>query len=96
MTQKEKLKELITRYGKLTIGTHIFLSFSFYIGTYLLLSKGVDMNHYLKKINLDISNKTTKTTSNMLAAYIIYKVTMPIRIPVTMVVVPFLAKFKKI
>jgi len=92
----EKIKQFIAQYGKLGLYTHIGLSIGFFGLTYYLISRGIDVNHYLKKLNVDLSNKISPTTSHIALTYIIYKATMPMRIPVTIAVVPIVAKIMKV
>jgi len=92
-----KIQEIIKQYGKLALYTHITYSLMFYAGIYFLISrKYVDPDILMKKIGIDTeNNKTLKLTGDAAISYFIYKATMPMRIPFTVVTVPIIAKILK-
>ena len=96
---KDKLKELIKKYGKLAIGVHIGLSLISYSACYLFtsyanLNSETFMKYFLKKEENTEESKGIKKMSTAAVAYIIYKALMPVRIPLTISVVGFIVKFK--
>jgi hypothetical protein len=92
-TSNEGIAAFFKRYGPMAVVTHIFLSLGFYGLSYLLVSRGVDMKKVLQKLRINANNKWSATASNGGVAYIVYKVTMPLRIPVTIAVVTFLGHY---
>jgi hypothetical protein len=96
MSSKERIKELVSKYGKLGIYTHITLSLLFYGGFYFMVSRGFDWKKYLNKMGIDTSSSKWSTNAgNAAAAYVIYKTTMPARIGITVGVVPIVARILK-
>lgn len=94
---REDLKVLITRYGPLAIGTHIILSLSAYGLTYILLDRGFDIESRFRSWGLlkEADSQGKSTIGKAGIAYILYKCTMPVRIPITIAAVTFIAKFMK-
>jgi hypothetical protein len=92
----QRIKEIIAKYGKLALYTHITLSISFYSGIYYLLSrKYVNSDKLFSFFKISIP-ENKKTGTDVFLAFVIYKSTMPIRLPVTIGVVPLLAKILKL
>ena len=96
---KDKLKELIQKYGKLAIGVHIGLSLISYSACYLFasyanLNSETFMKYFLKMEENTEESKGIKKIGTAAIAYVIYKATMPVRISLTMSVVGFIVKFK--
>lgn len=93
MSGKEKIKTLISKYGKIALYTHISLSLMFFGGVYFLVSRGFDWKKAVNKLGIDTSSpKWSSGASNLAVAYVIYKTTMPVRIGVTLSLVPLIAK----
>jgi len=93
MSYVDKLKYILKEYGKIGIVTHISLSLSFYGIFYFLISrKFIDPKKYLKKIGYKDSSNKVETAGDMLLAYILYKATMLLRLPLTIALVPIVAK----
>jgi hypothetical protein len=93
----QKIKGIITQYGRLALITHVSLSLGFYTGIYFLLSKKyVNSDKLFTFFKVPIpENKNVKTGTDTFLAYVIYKGTMPIRIPFTIFTVTLLAKILK-
>ena len=94
---KIDMKTLVAKYGSLAMGTHILLSLSFLGMTYLLVERGFDLESRLKRWGLlkESGDENKGKLGNFACAYIIYKSTMPIRLPITIAVVTFIAKKMK-
>jgi len=105
-TSKEIAKELLTLYGPVYLGTSISfaaVSFTFF---YVLVSTGVDVRQFVESIG-DLLAKTplgrpavldqlSPQVGTVALAYIAHKATSPLRFPLTVAAVPFVAKlFKK-
>lgn len=92
-----KIQEMIKQYGKLALFTHIGYSLAFFGGIYFIISKKyVDPHKLMKKIGIDTSNsKAMQVTGDAAISYIIYKALMVVRISLTVVTVPVLAKILK-
>ena len=93
----QKLKDLIQKYGKIALYSHITLSLLFYSGFYVLIhSKVIDPMKYLAKLGVNpSSNSLVNTTGDVAIAYVLYKATMPLRISVTVITIPILVKILK-
>jgi len=92
MSAIETLKSYLNEYGKLALYTHITLSLGFFGSTYLLISRGFDLNYHLKKVNIDLASKLPGKSNHVAVSFIIYKAIMPLRIGVTIAAIPFVVK----
>lgn len=93
----QQLKDIIQKYGKFALYTHISLSLLFYSGFYVLIHyKYIDPMKYLTKLGVNPSSSSiVNTTGDVAMAYVLYKATMPLRISVTAVTIPILVKIMK-
>lgn len=104
-TSKEMAKELLTLYGPVYLGTSISfaaISFAFF---YVLVSSGVDVRHFvevfgdwLEKTPLGrpaVLDQLSPQIGAVALAYIAHKATSPLRFPLTVAAVPFVAKLLK-
>ncbi len=82
----EKLQE----YGKVGIITHLSMSWTFFLGTYLVVNKTDYSSRIIKYIKLE-SRIPAKAGSFAISA-IIYKAVMPFRIGLTLVTLPFIVQ----
>ena len=82
----DKLKE----YGKIGIVTHLSLSWSLFAGAYLLIHNSTQTDKIINFFRLQI--KVSKGVSSFVIAAVIYKVTMPVRIALTLATVPLVIK----
>jgi hypothetical protein len=94
MCKKNIMKQLYQEYGKTFLIYHIFLSVNFYALFVLLIKRGVDMNNYLKKIGIN-SEGYSQTAGEYLAAYAVYKITLPVRLSLSAVTLPLVVKLLK-
>ena len=93
LSHKQQLKKLITFYGPVAVVLHIGLSLSFLSLTYLAVRFGFDAPALLQKYNL-MSEKYMMIIANggtFGLAYAIYKALMPLRVLVTIFLVPPIA-----
>jgi hypothetical protein len=97
MSNKQGMfKVFYQKYGKVFLVTHIFLSINFFGLCYYLISKGVDVKPYLKKVGIDLSKyQHADKAGNAVGAYAIYKITMPARLAFSAMVVPLVNKILK-
>ncbi len=94
MCKKNILQNLYKEYGKTFLIYHIFLSVNFYALFVYLIKKGVDMNYYLKKIGINTEGYS-QSAGEYLAAYAVYKITMPARLSLSAVTTPLVVKLLK-
>src|SRR5699024_8507364 len=90
MPPKQRLKNLVAVYGPTAVVLHIGLSLTFLGVTYLVVRYGFDVPAFLERNNL-LSEKYMMIVANggtFALAYAIYKAQMPIRILVTLGLVP--------
>jgi hypothetical protein len=93
-----KIGEIIKEYGKIGIVLHILLSILFYSGFYFIISrKFIDPNILMKKVGIDTSSSDAmQVTGDAAISYFIFKATMPVRLYLTAIVVPIIARiFRK-
>jgi hypothetical protein len=83
----EKLQE----YGKVGIITHLSLSWTFFLGTYLMVNKTDYSSRIIKYLKLE--NRIPAKAGSFAIAAIIYKSVMPLRIGLTLITLPFVVKF---
>ena len=90
---KNGLKLLYQKYGKVFLVTHIGLSISFYFMFLYLIKKGIDIKPYLIKLGVDTDKfQNAEAASQYISAYAMYKVTMPLRLGFTAMIVPLIVK----
>lgn len=84
----------VTEYGKVGIITHLSLSWSFFLGTYLIVNR----TDYSTKIikYLKIENKIPAKAGSFVISGIIYKAFMPMRIGLTLLTLPLVIKYLSI
>ena len=78
--------EKISEYGKIGIITHLSLSWTFFAGTYILLSRGKSPQRIIKYFKLE--NKIPANAGSFIVAGIIYKAVMPFRLAFSAVAIP--------
>ena len=91
----QKLNRVFKTYGKLAIGTHICLSILSYGACYAAVQRGVDIKQVISKIGIDTTSPRWENASHAMLAYIAYKTLFPVRAPITIAVVPVLARILK-
>ncbi|HZA13015.1 MAG TPA: hypothetical protein VE618_00905 [Myxococcaceae bacterium] len=77
---KERLKALIEEYGALALGVFIGLSALVYAGAYAAIALGWR------------PQSTAGTVGTAGAAYVAYRLTLPIRVPAALVLTPLVAR----
>lgn len=85
------IMEQLQQYGKVGIITHLSLSWTFFLGTYLVVNRTNYSSKIIKHLKLE-SRIPAKAGSFAISA-IIYKAVMPIRIGITLFTLPFVIKF---
>jgi len=83
------------KYGRIAVVTHITYSIMSFSGIYFAIKNGVDLKKYLVKVGVDTDSVMKVGASTFTVAYILYKATMPIRLQITFLTVPILAKILK-
>ena len=94
MCKKNIASQLYKEYGRTFIIYHIFLSVNFYALFVYFVKQGVDVNHYLKKIGINTEGYS-QNAGTYLAAYALYKVTMPARLSFSAITTPLIVKLIK-
>ncbi len=98
ITNMDNIEKMIEEYGKVGIATHVVLSLGFFAGFYFLVSrKWINPLGMLKRIGYDTSSKSdyvNKATDGAMA-YMLYKGTMFIRLPLTFAIVPLIVNKRK-
>mmetsp|Transcript_13083 Transcript_13083/g.21185 ORF Transcript_13083/g.21185 Transcript_13083/m.21185 type:complete len:117 (+) Transcript_13083:1713-2063(+) len=83
----------LKRYGKIGIAVHMSLSAVSLGGWWLLVSSGVDVVKLGTKIGIDLSDSSVvSSTSTFAIAYGIHKLTMPLRLPISVAITPLVAR----
>jgi len=82
--------ETLKQYGKVGIVTHLGLSWSFLLGTYLFIQRTGKSDVLIKKLKLE--NKVPAKAGSFVVASIIYKAVMPFRIAASLLVIPLVIK----
>lgn len=93
--QKQRYAHMIKKYGKVTLITHICLSNLSLLTCYFMVSKGLDVSKYLKKLGINLQSDKQKNLSDLALAFVIHKTIFPLRLPVTIAVVPLVIKCLK-
>lgn len=83
--------ETLKQYGKVGIVTHLTLSWSFLLGTYLFIQKTGKSDVLIKKLKLE--NKVPAKAGSFVIAGIVYKAVMPARIAASLMLIPLVVKF---
>lgn len=92
---KEKMKPFIAQYGKITVYTYLGISFADLAFWYVVVQNGVDVKKIIQKVGIKIDEEKFKKPSklgNFMIALIIHKATVPIRLPICLGCVPFVAR----
>ncbi|KMS65571.1 hypothetical protein BVRB_034620, partial [Beta vulgaris subsp. vulgaris] len=88
----DRLKRCIKLYGPTAIACHIGLSLTSLAGWYGVVSYGVDVVHILEQFGVPESSIASNTGTFALA-YLIHKMTVPVRVPLTLAATPYFAKY---
>eukprot|EP00929_Paragymnodinium_shiwhaense_P091066 TRINITY_DN51111_c0_g1_i2.p2 TRINITY_DN51111_c0_g1~~TRINITY_DN51111_c0_g1_i2.p2 ORF type:complete len:111 (+),score=14.51 TRINITY_DN51111_c0_g1_i2:78-410(+) len=96
----KKLQELVVRYGKVGVGVHLTLSCCSIAGCYTAVSQNLPVDRILQQVGLSSASAddqgagTSAATAGgtFVAAMVLHKAIMPLRIPVTLVVTPVVAR----
>lgn len=82
--------EELKQYGKIGIITHLTLSWSFFVATYLVVNRSNYSTRIIKYMKLE--NKIPAKAGSFAISGIIYKSVMPLRIAVTLLALPLVVK----
>lgn len=94
-SMKEKMKPFIAQYGKITVYTYLGISFADLAFWYIVVQNGMDVKKVIQKFGIKIDEEKFKKSSklgNFMIALIIHKATVPIRLPICLGCVPFVAR----
>ncbi|KRX03731.1 hypothetical protein PPERSA_04239 [Pseudocohnilembus persalinus] len=96
LSSTQKIKNMVKLYGGLGIATHTVLSLTSLGCTYALVSYGIDVQNLVYKLGFNVKlGDNQQMMSDFALAYVVHKATMPIRVPITLGVVPIVAKILK-
>ncbi|KAL4430406.1 hypothetical protein ABPG74_013256 [Tetrahymena malaccensis] len=96
MNTAQKFAELFKVYGPAVIVSQIGVCGLWYGTVFAGVRSGLDYKALAAKVGIDPENEKLKTASDAAIAYVIYKAMAPIRIPVTIAIIPFVAKLFRI
>jgi len=99
LSTQNKFKALIARYGKIGIVVHTSISLTAFACWYTAIKNGVDVGHLLNSVGLGSAHLQEKLSSNVGAfaiALIIHKLTIPIRLPITLTLTPIVSRVLKL
>lgn len=82
--------EQLQQYGKIGIITHLTLSWSFFVATYLVVNRSNYSTSIIKYMKLE--NKIPAKAGSFVISGIIYKSVMPFRIALTLLALPLVVK----
>lgn len=82
--------ETLKQYGKVGIVTHLTLSWSFLLATYVFIQRTGKSEMLIKKLKLE--NKVPAKAGSFAIAGIIYKAVMPFRLAASLMILPFVVK----
>ncbi len=88
---RERYDDLVARYGKVAIITYFSLFFGALFGFWAAVSSGVDLVSGFQRLGFDAS-KAASGSGTMVVAYALTKLTQPLRIGITLVATPVIAK----
>jgi hypothetical protein len=83
--------EQLQQYGKVGIITHLSMSWTFFLGTYLVVNRTSYSSRIIKYLKLE--NRIPAKAGSFAISAIIYKAVMPLRIGLTLVTLPFIVKY---
>lgn len=86
-----KFKKLVRKYGKIAIAVHLGIAGISLAGCYALVSMGVDVNKWLSMFGIGQGAAGGKM-GTFAVAYIAHKATEIVRLPLTLVLTPIIAK----
>ena len=82
--------ETLKQYGKIGIITHLSISWSFLLGTYLFIQRTGKSDWLIKKLKLE--SKVPAKAGSFVIAGIVYKAVMPVRIAASLMIIPLVVK----
>ena len=83
--------ETLQQYGKVGIVTHLTLSWSFFLATYIFVNKSGQAARLIKYLKLQ--DRIPPKAGSFAIAAIIYKAVMPARLAVTAATLPFVMQY---
>lgn len=92
---KEKMKPFLAQYGRVAIYTYVVFSLGDLAAWYVIVSRGFDVKSLMKKVGLKVDEEKFQNPSkagNFMIALLIHKADFPLRLPVVLACVPFVAK----
>ena len=88
---RKSFKELLAEYGVIAVIVYFTIFFAVWIGAWAAIQRGVDLRALAARVGLS-PNGFVANVGAWGAAYIFTKVLQPVRIGVTLLLTPFLAK----
>jgi hypothetical protein len=87
----ERLKRLMAEYGPVAVVVYIAIALTVFVSAYFL---GSDLMDALERVGLNVRPKSAEasTAIGLGGAYIVYKATQPLRILVTLLATPLIAR----
>lgn len=88
---RKTFKELFAEYGVIAVIVYFTIFFTVWIGAWAAIQRGVDLRALAARVGLS-SNGIVANLGAWTAAYIFTKLLQPVRIGVTLVLTPLLAR----
>ncbi|KAM9993751.1 hypothetical protein ACTFIZ_011710 [Dictyostelium cf. discoideum] len=88
----EKIKYMFTKYGKLALIVHFGIYFATMGSFYVLFSSGVDINNALDFLHIP-RNAVNPSLGAFAVAFACTKISTVVRTPLTLIIVPLLARY---
>jgi len=88
---RKTFKELLAEYGVIAVIVYFTIFFTVWIGAWLAIQRGIDLHALAARTGLT-SNGTVANLGAWTAAYLFTKLLQPVRIGVTLLLTPLLAR----
>lgn len=88
----ERVKLFFKRYGRMGLVVYFSISAFTFSSIYALISMGVDMKGYLDRWGIQLPQWSEKASGAMVA-YLFYKLLLPVRLSLAMLLTPSLTKY---
>jgi hypothetical protein len=88
---KKTFQKLMTEYGVIAIIVYFSIFFLCWIGSWAAIERGVDLAALAKRVGLS-SNRLVASLGAWTAAYLFTKILQPLRLGLTVVLTPLVAK----
>ena len=88
---KKTFQKLMTEYGVIAVIVYFVIFFACWIGSWAAIERGVDLAALARRVGLS-SNRLVASLGAWTAAYIFTKILQPIRLGLTVVLTPLVAR----